>query len=203
MRGFNCYLRYLIIYLSVSSTNFLYLSIVILGRIGWVDSHVRKKIGDLDTFERLLLTPLQDDLIKDTWLFERYDSDGNQIRTSFYFEYPSLVSMMLTEIRYGIDITLQDISINPFPVVDFGYSFGSVDVKYSQKFISINISGYNSKNSIKKNINIHGLLINQQYVLLSNACLSNAITSHSNGDGFLLFPNIDYVSTCTYSIQML
>eukprot|EP00604_Paraphysomonas_vestita_P003420 CAMPEP_0174820420 /NCGR_PEP_ID=MMETSP1107-20130205/4242_1 /TAXON_ID=36770 /ORGANISM="Paraphysomonas vestita, Strain GFlagA" /LENGTH=309 /DNA_ID=CAMNT_0016035727 /DNA_START=763 /DNA_END=1689 /DNA_ORIENTATION=+ len=42
-------------------------SIVTLGRIGWADAIARKKVGDLKTFEDLLLVPLQNDLIKDTW----------------------------------------------------------------------------------------------------------------------------------------
>jgi len=44
---------------------------------------------------------LLDDLLRYTWLYERYDASGNQIRTAYYFEYPSLVVMMLREIQYG------------------------------------------------------------------------------------------------------
>jgi len=44
---------------------------------------------------------LLDDLLSNTWLYERYDASGNQIRTAYYFEYPSLVVMMLREIQYG------------------------------------------------------------------------------------------------------
>ena len=60
-------------------------SVVTMGRIGWVDAHARKRVGDSDTFLNKLLRPLQTDLIRDTWLYERYDYYGNQIRTPFYF----------------------------------------------------------------------------------------------------------------------
>lgn len=111
--------------------------------------------------------------------------------------------MMLTEIRYGIDITLQDISINPFPVKDFGYKFGHVNIQYSQQLISISVTGFNSQTSIKKNINIYGLISYQNYILLSNECMSHNITSSTNSDGFVQFTSIDYISACTYNIQML
>ncbi len=42
-------------------------SIVTLARIGWVDSWARKRIGDVSTFEKLLLEPLQRDLVENTW----------------------------------------------------------------------------------------------------------------------------------------
>jgi hypothetical protein len=72
--------------------------------------------------------------VKDTWLYERYDSEGNQIRTAFYFEYPSLVAMMLTEIRYGLEMNLASISVAPFQAegaLDYSFSFGTLSVDYS------------------------------------------------------------------------
>jgi hypothetical protein len=103
---------------------------------GWADAIARKKVGDLKTFESLLLEPLQADLVRDTWLYERYDSQGQQIRTAFYFEYPSLVAMMLTEIRYGLEMSLQTITVNPFQTetalaLGYSFSFGSLLVEYA------------------------------------------------------------------------
>eukprot|EP01034_Spumella_vulgaris_P026916 gene26916-33564_t len=103
-------------------------SIVTLARIGWVDSWARKRVGDVNTFEKLLLEPLQRDLVENTWLYERYDANGTQIRTSFYFEYPSLVAIMLREIRYGINIALRTVEIDPFPSAPFTYALGDVKV---------------------------------------------------------------------------
>jgi len=51
-------------------------SIVTLARIGWADSHARKRLGDAASaavFMDKLLVPLQQDLLSDIWLYERYD----------------------------------------------------------------------------------------------------------------------------------
>lgn len=112
--------------------------------LGWADAIARKKVGDLKTFETLLLEPLQNDLIQDTWLYERYDSNGNQIRTAYYFEYPSLVAMMLTEIRYGLELNLQSITINPFQsegTLEYSFSFGVLSVEYSSTGVSVHLPG--------------------------------------------------------------
>lgn len=111
---------------------------------GWADAIARKKVGDLKTFETLLLEPLQQDLVRDTWLYERYDSTGNQIRTAFYFEYPSLVAMMLTEIRYGVEMNLKTITINPFQApgaLDYSFSFGSIFVEYASSAVTFRFPG--------------------------------------------------------------
>lgn len=144
-------------------------SIVTLGRIGWADSHARKRVGDLNTFNSLLLEPLQRDLIDDTWLFERYDANGTQIRTSYYFEYPSLVTMMLTEIRYGIDVTLSTVKVDPFPVTDFTFSFGSMSVLYSQDSIEIHVHA-EGEVEVTKTVSVHGLSPNSVYELKPNDC---------------------------------
>lgn len=61
-------------------------SIVTLARIGWVDSLARKRMRDTETFDNLLLAPLQRDLVNNVWLYERYDANSTQIRTAYYFE---------------------------------------------------------------------------------------------------------------------
>lgn len=160
-------------------------SVVTLARIGWVDSHVRKKIGDLATFENLLLTPLQNDLIRDVWLYERYDNNGNQIRTSFYFEYPAFVSMMLREIRYGIEMKLTSVTIDPFPVADYTYSFGNVYVLYSQSHVQIQIPGNGNSRLFK----IYGLKSNSVYNLSSNNCQNGQLLTSSN-EGLVTFTSV-------------
>lgn len=161
-------------------------SIVTLGRIGWADAHARKRVGDLHTFNSLLLEPLQRDLVQDTWLFERYDANGTQIRTSYYFEYPSLVTMMLTEIRYGIDVTLSAVKVDPFPVADFTFSFGSMAVQYSQDNIQIRL---NTEGSVRvtKRISVHGLSANTTYDLQSNACAADVRSLTTCAGGVLSF----------------
>lgn len=156
-------------------------SIVTLGRIGWADSHARKRVGDVDTFEKLLLHPLQEDLIEDTWLFERYDENGTQIRTSYYFEYPSLVAMMLTEIRYGIEISLTNVKVNPFPTSSFVFSFGSLAVEFSSTRIYFE---QKADSPVSKMFYFHGLPANTQY--LSTGPCSAKNTSYSTSTGGVL-----------------
>lgn len=49
-----------------------------MGRIAWFDAHARAKYGDQTTFDDAILAPLQRDLIKYTWMHERYGCDGQQ-----------------------------------------------------------------------------------------------------------------------------
>ena len=157
-----------------------------LGRIGWADSHARKRVGDLNTFNNLLLAPLQQDMIEDTWLYERYDANGTQIRTSYYFEYPSLVTMMLSEIRYGIDISLSKVVVNPFPVTSFTYSFGSLAVLYSESAVEIHLQTQTSTN-LTKTFFIHGLQPHAIYNLHSNVCTAADESLKTDANGLVTF----------------
>ncbi len=160
-------------------------SVVTLARIGWVDALARKKLADLDTFERLLLAPLQRDLVDSTWLFERYDSSGTQIRTSFYFEYPSLVAIMLREVRYGVNIGLSTVEVAPFPAQPFVYALGAVKVTYGPDFVSLSLPGdanlvQNKKVSVK---NVKG----DATYLVANSCSNSGVTAVSDSTGTLAF----------------
>jgi hypothetical protein len=44
---------------------------VSMGRIGWFDALARRRYGDLQTFDNLLLNPIRDDLNAWTWVHER------------------------------------------------------------------------------------------------------------------------------------
>jgi hypothetical protein len=110
-------------------------SVVTLARIGWADAHARRVVNDPATFDSLLLAPLQEDLAQDVWLYERYDSTGEQIRTSFYFEYPSLVTMMLREVRYGLEVGIDAVTVSPFrgsAPERFSLAFGETFFSYSE-----------------------------------------------------------------------
>lgn len=156
-------------------------SIVTLARIGWADSHARKRLGDTASaavFMNKLLVPLQEDLLSDVWLYERYDYDGNQIRTAFYFEYPSFVVMMLREIRYGIEVDINSVSIDPFPAVlegsSFRYKFGRVDVFYSATSVTIIIPG--GESAVERTYSVHSLIPNSQYTV-SQECSADVDVS--------------------------
>ena len=172
-------------------------SIVTLARIGWVDSLARKRIGDVDTFQNLLLRPLQDDLLSDVWLYERYDANGTQIRTSYYFEYPSLVVMMLREVQYGINIELLSVDIDPFPVKPFDHSLGLVAVSYSSNKVVLNLPGALSE-ATEKTVTIGGLVRNEKYTIY-NACTGSGTVAATSLQGKLTFVNT-FVTGCVVTV---
>jgi hypothetical protein len=105
-------------------------SVVTLARIGWADALARKRhksSHNVDVFNGLLLTPIQKDLEDSIWLRERYNREGKNIANQYYFEYPSLISIMLREVKYGIDIRMDGIIIDPLePSSSFHYEFGAL-----------------------------------------------------------------------------
>jgi hypothetical protein len=88
-------------------------SVVTLARIGWADALARHLMRDTSTYFDKILQPLQQDLLTNTWLYERYDAQGNMIRTSYYFEYPALVTMLLREVTFGIAVSPSAVIIDP------------------------------------------------------------------------------------------
>lgn len=53
-----------------------------MGRIAYFDAHARRMVGDKDTFDRLILDPLINDVLTYTWLHERYLCDGSQVHAN-------------------------------------------------------------------------------------------------------------------------
>lgn len=143
-------------------------SIVTLARIGWMDALARKRVGDVDTLYSKILQPLQQDLAKDTWLYERYDSTGTQIRTAYYFEYPALVTMILREVVYGIVITVNTVEVIPMPKdknnTSFKYAYGNVMVDYSMTEVKMSLPG-EASHAKEKNVKIGNLLPNREYTV--------------------------------------
>lgn len=144
-------------------------SVVTLARIGWVDSMARKRVGDVNTFLSKLLLPLQEDLLRDIWLYERYDENGTQIRTPFYFEYPAFVNMMLREIKYGINLGPTTAEVYPFPAVAEGESFrlvaGSAVVDYSVNRVALRLPSINPPTQDRV-VTIHGLKAGTTYEVI-------------------------------------
>eukprot|EP01135_Chromosphaera_perkinsii_P003065 Nk52_evm12s234 gene=Nk52_evmTU12s234 len=117
-------------------------SVVTLARIGWVDAIARKVYGRSKEFTDLLLSPLRSDLLENTWLKERYNQQGEQVRTDYYFEYPSLVVMYLCEFKYGIKLKLNTIEIDPFgaeDVSEFTFDIGNLLVDYNREQVTIRL----------------------------------------------------------------
>lgn len=174
-------------------------SVVTLARIGWVDALARKRIGDLQTFQELLLDPLQNDLLRDVWLYERYNATGQQIRTPYYFEYPSLVTMMLREVQYGIDISLDSVTIDPFPHKDYELTLGAVSVYYSSNVVKLVLPGL-LRDAKVKTVKIAGM--SQGTYDVEQRCSSSVSPSYLTVPavkGVVVFP-MRFAAECTVSV---
>jgi hypothetical protein len=114
-------------------------SAVTVARIGWLDAYARKYIGDSKTFFDVLYNPLRSDVIEYTWISERYNCEGVPSRHEYYHEYPEIALMMMREIKYGISIGFQTISIDPFLSDPFVYSTGDLNIRFSQSLIQVYI----------------------------------------------------------------
>src|SRR5439155_18724005 len=158
-------------------------SAVTMGRIGWADAQARRRVGDRKTFDERILGPVEADLLSRTWLTERYDCSGNATRAPYYYEYPSLVAMLLRETAYGIDVGLQDVDIDPFSRSDFRYHLGSVDVTYSGDGVALTLPG-----SGIKRYAIHGQRPGATYrITVTGANAQPPATAVAGPDGVLRF----------------
>ena len=108
-------------------------SAISMGRITWQDALARQTVGDAaaaTAFTTLLLTRLQADLLKRTWLPERYTCDGKDTHNSYYFEMPATVALMLYEVKYGISLQMTRVLVNPLTGVNFDFALGSLHIGY-------------------------------------------------------------------------
>lgn len=156
-----------------------------MGRIGWFDALARRRSGDQITFDKLLLNPLRDDLLRWTWLHERYGCEGEPQtnRTPYYFEYPSVVAMMLRQIRYGIKLGLSNITVAPFGPSNFTYHIGNVYVLYTHNNVSIMVPGHG-----QRWINIEGLLPSHHFsIRVTNCTTTISTTTQSDTHGVVTF----------------
>ena len=153
-----------------------------MGRIAWFDAHARKRLNTEDSltaFNRAL-DVLQNDLVTNTWMHERYGCDGKmqQNRTNFYFEYPSMVVMLMREIRYGINLSYQTVEIKPFGVHEYVYNIGDVYVSYSASAVELNVPGTGTRE-----YQLSGLIPDQKYrVMLEDGTKIGMFTSVNEGD---------------------
>ena len=111
-------------------------SAVAMGRIGWQDAMARHAVGDaaaISMFNDVILAPLQRDLLRRTWLPERFNCDGTDAHNEYYFEYPAVVSLMLYEVKYGISLQMTKVIVDPLaaPASGFAYLMGGVFISYA------------------------------------------------------------------------
>jgi hypothetical protein len=154
-----------------------------MGRIGWADAIARRRAGDRATYRDKILGPLRSDLLARTWLTERYDCAGNAIRTPYYHEYPELVTMLLREVTYGIDLGLGQVTIDPFGPAAFQYHVGDVDVDYSARKADISVPGAG-----EERFELHGMIPNARYTIVaSGAGAAQPQQVSAGSDGVLRF----------------
>jgi len=138
-------------------------SAITMGRIAWVDALARKVVGDIKLFEEKLLIPLQNDLLRNTFMYERYQCQGFPTHNSHYIEYPEVVAMMLREVRYGIDLGFNHVTVNGAGVSAYVWRVGNVLVEYSGAFVRMQVpcSGV-------KTVNIAGMIPNTMFTAVSD-----------------------------------
>ena len=161
-----------------------------MGRIAWFDALSRKRYGDVDGFYDHILNPLQQLLISHTWMRERLHCDGTQElnRTEAYFEYPAVVSMLLREVKYGIDIGYRTVSISPFGISEYNYHVGSVHVDFSPSEVVLELPGDKSVSSYS----LHGVAKSTEFTIVvsGDKCPNsgkNDESKSSDSDGNLTF----------------
>jgi hypothetical protein len=158
-------------------------SAVTMGRIGWADGHARRAVGDLTTFNNLILDPIQQQVDTSTWLTERYDCSGNAAHSAYYHEYPEMAVMLMREVRYGINLGLGTATIDPFGPAAYRYHLGDVNVDYSQRQVTLNLPG-----SGTRAYTVTGLAPTAPYLILATGHqAAERQVAHTDSQGTLTF----------------
>lgn len=95
--------------------------------------------------------------------------------------------MLLREVRYGVNIGIDSVSIDPFGPTVFNYNFGSVRVSYDQYTVTATVPGRG-----QRSFTLTQLIENELYrvtttPLVPGACEENVQAVQTDGEGTLLF----------------
>jgi len=148
---------------------------VAMARIWWFDMNARVRLNDHTMFDTTLQN-VEGDLLKNTWMSERYNAAGMPAHNPYYHEYPEVVSMVLRELRYGVHIGMRDVQVKPFGVNRFNMHLGTLQVNYSPERISIQVPGTSERHFL-----IGGLPPHSTYTLSGGKIL------HTDESGWLSF----------------
>ena len=89
--------------------------------------------------------------------------------------------MLLREIRYGIDIAFQTITIQPFGADIFTYNIGNVYVQYEAlKSVALQVT----KDSVEQRLvtyNVFGMAKKIQYQIMVDGANSSVVEADENG----------------------
>lgn len=109
---------------------------VTMGRIGWAEAHALVQLAESNTMFQYVLSPMIQELLTHTWLYERYTCESIPTHNNYYIEYPEMVVMLLRELVYGINIGLARITISPLgDNVAYDYSMGKIRIQFSQAVV--------------------------------------------------------------------
>ncbi len=148
---------------------------VAMARIWWLDMLARVRMNDEATFDRLLGN-IEGDLLRDVWLPERYDDAGAPAHNGYYHEYPDILTMILREMRYGIQVGNRNVTIRPFGPSAYRFHMGALQVDYARDKFSVQVPG-----SGMRRFTVGGLSPFAEYNI------SNGESVVSDGDGSLKF----------------
>eukprot|EP00759_Apiculatamorpha_spiralis_P004357 PhF_6_TR12594/c0_g1_i1/m.19846 len=139
-----------------------------MGRNGWFDALSRQRYGDQQTFDNLILNPLQEDVRRWTWLHERYACDGTpqRNRTWAYFEYPAVAAIMTSYIRYGLQFGIQSFAIRPFGPKAFSIHIGETSVTYNSTYVKFKLASHlDMDRSDTRTVTLHGMVPNSSFTV--------------------------------------
>ena len=102
-------------YMGVAATNggMIGDSSVAMARVFIVDALSLRRVNDVKTFSRMLST-MQADQERNTWMAERYNCEGLSSHDPFYHEFPETIAMVLQRVKYGINIGLNTVEVLPW-----------------------------------------------------------------------------------------
>ncbi len=132
---------------------------VAMARIWWLDMAARVQMNDRGTFDSLF-EKMEDNLLENVWMPERFDAQGMPAHNSYYHEYPEVLSMVLREMRYGVHVGMEDVSIRPFDAQSFSLHLGGLRVDYSAQEVTVEAPG-----SGEREFSISGLVPGKHYLL--------------------------------------
>jgi hypothetical protein len=144
---------------------------VAMARIWFFDMLARVHMKDGITFDSLLKN-MEFSLLEDVWMPERYDAGGEPTHNSYYHEYPEIFDMVLREMRYGIQVRAQTVTIRPFGTHEFHFQMNTLQVDYSQSKVTLNVPGHGSRH-----LEIGDLIPHQEFKLSSGG----HVVSDANG----------------------
>jgi hypothetical protein len=91
--------------------------------------------------------------------------------------------MLMREVRYGINLGLGTVTIDPWGAGSYSYHLGDVNVDYSPKHVTLNLPG-----SGTRSYTITGLLPSATYkILATDAQPAQQQTGTTDGTGALTF----------------